>query len=95
MRFVLKVLNIPLHDTMTSVSCSGKLIAMVLIYDVECIVVAWTSRPSSTRVGRKISDNMVSQSVKIEDTHISRIESYSFDYRVIFLSPIATHEHIC
>ena len=37
------------------------------IYHVECIVIMWTSRPSSARVGRKVNGKMMSHRVKIKD----------------------------
>ena len=85
MRFVFKVQNIPLRETMTSVSYSDK----PIFYHVECIAITWILHPSSTRVRRKIIGNMVSHRVKIEDIHMSDI-----DQRVIF-SSVATHGHIC
>ena len=85
MRFVFKVQNIPLRETMTSVSYSDK----PIFYHVECIAITWILHPSSTRVRRKIIGNMVSHRVKIEDIHMSDI-----DQRVIF-SSVATHGHMC
>ena len=85
MRFVFKVQNIPLRETMTSVSYSDK----PIFYHVECIAITWILHPSSTRVRRKIIGNMVSHRVKIEDIHMSDI-----DQRVIF-SSVATYGHIC
>jgi len=63
------------------------------INHVECIVIMWTSRPSSPRV-RKKNGNMMNHYVKIEYCHISGYWVILIWLAIFFLSPVATQGHM-